>query len=464
MRYSVALLAAVAAFGLCGCPGKSKKTSSPAPAELEMRAAGPGGPPPDSAARGGSSDSAGVVAKHAMSLEEAKAGGRIDVVTRQVLPNIKLPNGHTPLTLNVLTCNWKNAWKLLDDGADANCHVPGGLPPLILQAVSNRCSGDRTNQLEFVKKLVEKGASVDATDDSGKTALMTATMNRDKQMVEVLLGKDANVNLADTVGNTPLTWAVMQGDWAIASMLLDRGADVTCPVPAGLPPLIVQAVRATKPGHKDEQRVFLVKLIDKLVEKGVSVDATDKSGTTALMTAVACGNKDAVTLLLENGADVNLADKVGHTPLTRAVTAGTVGTLSIIKTLLEQGKADINRPGPDGSTAVMIATMKRQSNAHFPVILTKLLDRGADVNLADAKGRTALMMAAANNDIDAFSKLISRGASADKRDITGRTALDLVPSGVSSARREFFAASARKVTFKRLNPKPSDESEDGDSV
>jgi ankyrin repeat protein len=100
----------------------------------------------------------------------------------------------------------------------------------------------------------------------------------------------------------------------------------------------------------------------------------------------------------------------------------------------------------------MIATMYHQRNVHYRVILTELLKRGADVNLADAKGRTALMMAAANNDIDAFSKLMRRGASADMV----IAALDLVRRD----RRELFETWARKV---RLNPQPSDGSEDGDS-
>ncbi len=63
--------------------------------------------------------------------------------------------------------------------------------------------------------------------------------------------------------------------------------------------------------------------------------------------------------------------------------------------------------------------------------VSKLLEKGADVNAKDDYGWTALMLACANGDMDMFGELTSRKDIDFKaKDITGKTALDYDKSGI----------------------------------
>ncbi|HEY0004481.1 MAG TPA: ankyrin repeat domain-containing protein [Pyrinomonadaceae bacterium] len=60
-----------------------------------------------------------------------------------------------------------------------------------------------------------------------------------------------------------------------------------------------------------------------LLEKGVSANAKDKFGNTALIFAAACGHLPTVSLLLEHGADAAAQNQVGMTAATRAAESDT---------------------------------------------------------------------------------------------------------------------------------------------
>ncbi|KAK3829930.1 MAG: ankyrin repeat-containing domain protein [Linnemannia elongata] len=50
-------------------------------------------------------------------------------------------------------------------------------------------------------------------------------------------------------------------------------------------------------------------------EKGISINAQDEFGYSALHAAASYGHKELITYLLENGADVNIQDPEGDSPL-----------------------------------------------------------------------------------------------------------------------------------------------------
>ncbi|KAF9134787.1 hypothetical protein BGW39_005874 [Mortierella sp. 14UC] len=50
-------------------------------------------------------------------------------------------------------------------------------------------------------------------------------------------------------------------------------------------------------------------------EKGVSINAQDEFGYSALHAAASYGHKELITYLLENGADINIQDPEGDSPL-----------------------------------------------------------------------------------------------------------------------------------------------------
>jgi ankyrin repeat protein len=126
-------------------------------------------------------------------------------------------------------------------------------------------------------------------------------------------------------------------------------------------------------------------------------------GETALMWAAAENHAGAVTALVQHGADVNarsnpadfprfsFGDGIvalmmtlprGHwTPLMYAARQGAVDAVGA----LVAARADLNLTDPEGTTALMLGII----NAHHDVA-TLLAEHGADPNVADVTGMTAL--------------------------------------------------------------------------
>lgn len=62
--------------------------------------------------------------------------------------------------------------------------------------------------------------------------------------------------------------------------------------------------------------------------------------------------------------------------------------------------------------------------SHNEKLVTDLLDKGADVNVTDAYGRTPLMRAVERNKITIIRILLQRGANVKSKDEMGRSAMD----------------------------------------
>ncbi|HEV3409728.1 MAG TPA: ankyrin repeat domain-containing protein [Chthoniobacterales bacterium] len=78
---------------------------------------------------------------------------------------------------------------------------------------------------------------------------------------------------------------------------------------------------------------------------------------------------------------------------------------------------DVNQPGPNGRTALLIATQQ-----HDRALIDRLLAAGADVDKPDTDGFTPVMVAAVGGDPELLRLLVSRSKNLDARDSEGRTA------------------------------------------
>lgn len=83
-----------------------------------------------------------------------------------------------------------------------------------------------TGAADVVEDLVERGADVDARDESGYTALMYAANAGELPSVECLLDYGADVNARDAEQSTPLMFAAQHGHDEVVRRLLAAGADV----------------------------------------------------------------------------------------------------------------------------------------------------------------------------------------------------------------------------------------------
>ena len=107
-----------------------------------------------------------------------------------------------------------------------------------------------------------------------------------------------------------------------------------------------------------------------------------------------------VSALIKQGADVNAKDARGMTLLMHSAV---VGSLESMKLLLDNG-ADPNLVNPAGSTALMFSVTDIAK-------VRLLVDRGANVNAATKFGRTPLLLAAmSDGSADIVRLLLARGA------------------------------------------------------
>lgn len=78
----------------------------------------------------------------------------------------------------------------------------------------------------LIKRLLDKGASVNVKNKDHETPLHVATRQGNAVIVELLLAKGADGNAKDWYGRTPLHVAARAGSVAIVELLLSKGADV----------------------------------------------------------------------------------------------------------------------------------------------------------------------------------------------------------------------------------------------
>jgi ankyrin repeat protein len=226
-----------------------------------------------------------------------------------------------------------------------------------------------------------------------------------------LLDAGASFEARDREGGMPLTHAARAGQASVVKLLLDRGAPINQRNLAGSTPLFVAVER----GRLEAAQV--------LIERGADPNIAGRSGASPLAAAAFNGNDSVAALLLQHGADPKAADLTGKPPIVYAAARGAAQT---VERLLGAG-IDTNARYAHDLTALMWAAgyadgVKSEDGLRS---VTLLLDRGARIEDADDRGRTALMIAAERGHADIVALLLKHGADAGRRDASGQTAASL---------------------------------------
>lgn len=164
-----------------------------------------------------------------------------------------------------------------------------------------------------------------------------------------------------------------------------------------------------------------MRLVDKLLNKGVNIETTNSEGFNALKAASRGGHRDCVSLLLNKGAVVNAMNEGDFTALMEASIGGHSDCVSL---LLNMG-ANVNSMACDGLTALFAASI----GGHHDCV-SMLLNKGANVNIIDHEGRTALFAACLGGYSTCVSLLLDNNAEVNLRDSEeGKTAYEYAEAG-----------------------------------
>ena len=287
------------------------------------------------------------------------------------------------------------------------CSLPGKekssslVSPLVV-AVQN-------GNLDCVKVLLRYGADIEGGDDMFRhLPLFVASFNGNVEILSYLLDNGADMNtVSNTEGHTitPLIAAVQSGNLESVKVLLKYGADIE--------------------GRGDF----------KYVSKDHPFHSVSFEGCTPLFVAAVNGNVEILSCLLDSGADLNaVANTEGHT-ITPLIFAVQNGDLDRVKLLLQygadtEGRGDFTVDAPAGYLSVSLKIcctplLVAAVNGNVK-ILSSLLETGADINAVSEGLYTPLMMAVRCKHIDAVKFLMNQGADANLRDKKGYTALHYV--------------------------------------
>ncbi|XP_016974108.1 KN motif and ankyrin repeat domain-containing protein 3 isoform X5 [Drosophila rhopaloa] len=153
------------------------------------------------------------------------------------------------------------------------------------------------------------------------------------------------------------------------------------------------------------------------------VNLSDSNGNTAMHYAVSHGNFDVVSILLDSKVcDVNQMNNAGYTSvmLVSLAKLKQPSHRTVVERLFKM--ADVNiRAKKHCQTALMLAVSHGNGD-----MVNMLLDAGADINIQDEDGSTALMGAAEHGRIDVIKTLLSHpDCDSLVNDVDGSTAFKI---------------------------------------
>ena len=233
--------------------------------------------------------------------------------------------GFTPLLFAARVGHLAVVEELVSAGADVSDRAADGTSALVVAAHSGHGA--------LAIFLLEKGADPNA-NGSGYSALHIAIRRGDLEVVKALIarGADPNARLIQAtaarrlsndvslprplVGTTPLWLAASYGELDILRVVGGK-ADPALTANDGSTALMAALGRGpnTSMSAGGRSQNVTVEAARYLVELGVDVNAADEEGNTALHRAALNGLDPVVQLLVERGASIDVTNKLGQTPL-----------------------------------------------------------------------------------------------------------------------------------------------------
>ncbi|CRK40826.1 hypothetical protein BN1723_004938 [Verticillium longisporum] len=249
----------------------------------------------------------------------------------------------------------------LDHGMDVNEKDNAGQTPLIVAV--------KVGHPEIARHLLEFGSEATLRDKDGWDALFYAASGRKLgsgrvDLVSYLLSAGCDPFSENPIlAQTPLAWAILYGDHEMFARLLTGAISTTAHRSDG--------TWAFEPAWVDYFKRLVL---------SAEVPTTDTILQTWLY-AAETGNEAVIDFLLAAGAKPDWQDKFGRTILMMIVEEDSLGKA---KTMAEEAR---------GAAAIQdtaIRTLASEIDRKKISAIKKILDSGADPNLADKQGYNAL--------------------------------------------------------------------------
>jgi ankyrin repeat protein len=353
-------------------------------------------------------------------------------------PNAAGADGQTPLMLVARGTNVTAAQLLLKKGANPNAKESQRGQTALMWAAAN-------NQGPMARLILESGADVDsktATDlmtplvsaepraqprsPGGMTALMFASREGCLECVTAMVEKGAAVDLPDPEGVTPLLWAIWNTRFDVAKYLIEHGADVNRFDWWGRTPLYLAVDYVTLPhgGRPDQPSLdttMPIDIVKLLLEKGADpnpqlkmtaplratgndrgLDPMLAPGVTPLIRAAKAFDVDSMKALLDHGADITLTTTRNMTATLAASGMGSTDADTrgyfVTSDVQDRAIAALDLMFTHGGAGLINAKAGQfeQVPLHGAAfwgwnrVVEYLLQKGADINLADSRGYTAV--------------------------------------------------------------------------
>jgi len=202
--------------------------------------------------------------------------------------------------------------------------LPHGALAQDLSVNARMLAAARAGDQAAVGRALADGASVNARNRVGETALVMALQNDRPALAMDMVKAGTDVNLAAVNGVTPLMAAAHAGQTDIVRALLAKGADI-----AAVDRLKKNAMTYAAGQGRTEVVVLLLRA-------GVDPNAVYAHDLTALMWSAGYGQTATAEALLAAGAKAELRDDRGKTALDIAREGNFVDTVKLLEPLAKR--------------------------------------------------------------------------------------------------------------------------------
>lgn len=250
------------------------------------------------------------------------------------------------------------------------------------------------NYVSALQNLIEKGTDLNDTDNEMNTMLHYASKYNNLEITILLLKNKANPNIVNLLSYTPLHVAVMNDNIEITKLLIQYKADLNIKDKDGCIPL-----------HHAIRNLDMVKL---LVKNKSELNCQNCFGYTPFHRSILSNSFDVAEYLLSKNVDVN-TESFRHikSPIDSLIANRTNMNKDIKRIfyqLIKKGSS------PDLSDNILVNVVNNNNHE----LLEMLIKLGGNVNAADDKEDTLLLLAIRHDNFNMVKILIDNNADVNK--------------------------------------------------